>query len=295
MRLCTILFLSLMLSTAANAQQTPVSEIPFELLPSGHLLVKATVNGITGSFLFDTGAGITLFTKSFFNKLPWSKRKDGGYTGFRATGERLDLDLYEVKDFQLGTIKKAREEVSWLDVNLGGIDGIISLKLLEAWPFTIDFRKNVLRLDNSQSLATAEKTAYSLPLQLEQSRNKALTIFTYFRVNDSLTLQFSLDSGAGKDIYRIHARYMQQLGVNPADSLQVQHLQKQSEFNPAHVTHIYTTTLPQLAAEKTPAVSVRNIPVQYVDDLIYDGIIWLNWLGSVITFDLPRQRLLVQR
>ncbi len=107
---------------------------PLPVLPSGHILLKARIEGVEGNFIFDTGAGLTVFTKTFFDKLKSVKKEDGGYTGFRATGERLDIDLYEVRDFEFGPLKKPVEEVSFLDANLGGIDGIIAIKLLEHQP-----------------------------------------------------------------------------------------------------------------------------------------------------------------
>lgn len=287
--------LSMLFCCMALAQPATSCDIPFDLLPSGHILVKATVSGRQGSFIFDTGAGITVFTKNFFDKLSQTTKEDGGYTGFRATGERLDIDLYHVHNIEFGNLKKASEEVSWLDVNLGGIDGIISLKLLENRPFTIDFNKKVITLESAGTLSAIQKTAKRIPVQLEQSREKALSIFAFFKVNDTLTLQFALDSGAGKDIFRMSTRYLAKLGVDTNDTLHVKKIEKRSEFNDGHVSVIYTTTLKKLAAVNAPSVSTADFPVQFVEGLIYDGIIWINWLGSCITFDLQHKMLLVRR
>jgi len=286
--------LLLVLSTTAFSQTTSKNEIPFELLPSGHILVKAKIDGIQGNFIFDTGAGITMFTKSFFSKLKDTLREDGGYTGFRATGERMDINLYWVKNVEFGAIKKEKEEVSYVDANLGGIDGILSLKLVESQPFTIDYTKKVIRFESAQSLTNIKKTAKSIPVQLEQSREKALTLFAYFKVNDTLTLQFSLDSGAGKDVYRINSKYLQHLGVDVGDTLHVKKIAKRSEINPDFISNIYITRLPKLATANNASINTTNFPAQFVDGLIYDGIIWINWLGSRITFDLDKKQLLVE-
>jgi hypothetical protein len=42
-------------------------------------------------------------------------------------------------------------------------------------------------------------------------------------------------------------------------------------------------------------VVVKDLPVQFVEGLIYDGIIWINWLGKRITFDLEDKALFVER
>jgi len=294
MRFILSALLFLMFSHTALSQRVNNNEVPFELLPSGHILLNATVDGVAGRFIFDTGAGLTAFTKTFFEKLKHVVPEQGGYTGFRATGERIDLNLYKVNNFELGSFKKQEEEISWLDVNLGGIDGIISLKLLEAQPFTIDFTKKVIVLQSAQTLVAAKKGTKRIPVQLEQSRNKALSLFAYFTVNNSLILQIALDSGAGKDVYRLSSKYLKQLNVNVNDTLNVKKIEKKSEINTEHSSLIYLTKLKSISAAGNATINTSNFPVQFVDGLIYDGIMWINWLGSKITFDLNAKALFVK-
>lgn len=295
MKINYILCLLLLFPLCSFCQSANQDEIPFELLPSGHILVKAKVDNVQGNFIFDTGAGVTTFTKTFFKKLTHTTLEDGSYTAFRATGERVDLDLYQVADFELGSLKKTNEEISYVDMDLGDIDGIISLKLVESRPFTIDFEKKVLRFESPASLAQIKKTAKKIPVQLEQSREKSLTIFSYFKINDKLNLQLALDAGAGKDVYRLNPKYLKALNVDIADTLHVKTIQKKSEFNKDFVSNIYKTRLKNLASADQPTIDVKDFPVQFVDGLIYDGIIWINWLGKKITFDLQDKVLLVQR
>ena len=278
-----------------NAFSNIAQEIPFQLLPSGHLLVTAKVNGIEGKFIFDTGAGLNLFTKKFLDKVPGVVQEDGGFTGFRATGERLDVNLVKVSNFELGIYKQAILEASFLDVDLSGFDGILSLKLFETQPFTIDFDKTVIRLENTATVNALKKGGSIIPLQIEQNRDKALDIFAYFKVNDALTLQFSLDSGAGRDVYRINSKYAQKLGIDLNDTIAVKRYSKKSEFNEGFASYIYVTTINKIAAAASPSVSVSNLKAQLIDGLIYDGIIWINWLGKKITIDLPGKQLIVHQ
>ncbi len=287
--------LILLFQTLCFSQTNLKNEIPFDLLPSGHILIKAKVDNVEGNFIFDTGAGITVLTKSFFQKLKDTTKQDGGYTGFRATGERLDIDLYKVKNFELGNVKKLTDEVSWLDVNLGGIDGIISLKSVEQYPFTLDFEKKVIRIESPASLTALRKISKVIPVQLEQSRDRSLTIFALFKVNDKLTLQFSMDSGAGKDVYRINSKHLQTLGINPADTAVVKRIDKKSEFDTAFVSSIYIAGIDKISPAAQLSVSVSKPTIQFVDGLIYDGIIWINWLGKQISFDLANRQLLVRQ
>ncbi|WP_346319684.1 aspartyl protease family protein [Chitinophaga sp. YIM B06452] len=264
------------------------SQVPIQVMESGHITVKAKVDGVEGNFILDTGAGLTVFTKSFFEKIPHKAAVDGGFTAFRATGERLDIDLYKVYNFQLGALQKSEDEVSFLDINLGGLDGILSLKLFEQQPFTIDLVKKELVLETERSLSNARMAGERIPLQLEQSRGKALDIFAYFRVNDSLTLQLCLDSGAGKDVYRFNSKYLQRLGLKAQDSTV-----RKSEINTAFASKTYRAQVTKLAVANVPSVQVTNFRAQFVDGLIYDGIMWINWLGSRITVDIPGKELVV--
>jgi hypothetical protein len=269
--------------------------IPFQLLESGHILVKAKVDGVEGKFIFDTGAGITVFTKTFFEKLPYKKQQDGGYTAFRATGERLDIDLFQVRNVEFGTYKQTVQEVSYFDFNLGGIDGIISLKMLEQQPFTIDFKKKAIKLETTQTVAALKKTGNIIPLQTEQSRGKSLDIFAYFKLNDTLTLQLCLDSGAGSDVFKFNSKYLTRLGINTSDTATVKKYEKRSEMDAAFVSTTYAVKLQKLAAASSPAINVTGFKAQFVDGLIYDGIMFINWLGSQITIDLPKQQMIVQK
>lgn len=269
--------------------------IPFELFDSGFILVKAKVDGVEGKFIFDTGAGMTVFTKPFFEKLPYKKQQDGGYTAFRATGERLDVDLFQVRHVEFGAYKQATQEISYFDFNLGGIDGIISLKMLEQQPFTIDFKNKVIRLETAKTVTALKKTGNIIPIQPEQSRGKALDIFAYFKLNDTLTLQMCLDSGAGNDVFKFNSKYLSRLGINPNDTLTVKKYERRSEMNEAFSSTTYSTTLKKLAAAGSPAINVTGFKAQFVDGLIYDGIMYINWLGSQITIDLPAQQMIVQK
>ncbi len=134
-----------------------------------------------------------------------------------------------------------------------------------------------------------------IPLQLEQSRNKSLTIFAYFMVNDSLRLQFSLDSGAGKDLFRINAKYLDRLHVNVKDTANVRKIEKKSEFNENFKSAIYVTKLQKLSPEGVAGIKTGPFPAQLVEGLIYDGIMWISWLGPKLTFDLSAPALLVRQ
>ncbi len=276
----------LLIATASHAQPF----VPFELTSQGHIMVKAKINGVEGNFIFDTGAGLTLITKSFSDKIGKLHKQDGSYTAFRATGEKLTVDLYDAQTVVLGSFVEHNPVLTIFDVNLGPIDGLISLMTFKEQPFTIDYTNTKIVFETDRSISTIRKSGHQIPLQLEQSRDKALTIFANFIVNDKLTLQFSIDSGAGNSVYRINSRYSSALGIDTANATKKAIA---SEFNPSVKSIIYQANVKSIAAKASSAVQCRDIKASFIDGLIYDGILSLNWIGQQVTFDLKRREMFV--
>lgn len=280
------LFLCLFITTTSYAQ----SFIPFELTPQGHIMVKAKINGVEGNFIFDTGAGLTLITKTFSNKIGKLHKQDGSYTAFRATGEKLTADLYDAETVVLGNFVEHNPALTIFDVNLGPIDGLISLMSFKKQPFTIDYTNKKIIFETDKSMSAIRKSGHQIPLQLEESRDKALTIFAYFMVNDKLTLQFSIDSGAGNNVYRVNSKYISALSIDTANAHKIE---IPSEFNPKIKTIIYQANINSITAKGSPAIQCRDVKASFIEGLIYDGIISLNWIGKKVTFDLKKQEMIV--
>ncbi|UOE51000.1 retroviral-like aspartic protease family protein [Mucilaginibacter sp. SMC90] len=253
-------------------------------------MIKAKINGVEGNFIFDTGAGLTLITKTFSEKLGMLHKQDGSYTAFRATGEQLTAELYNADALTIGSFTASNPELTIFDANLGVYDGLVSLMTFKEHPFTIDYTRKKIIFETAKSMSAIRKTGHQIPLQLEQSRDKSLTIFTYFTVNNKLTLQFCIDSGAGSDVYRINAKYIPALGI---DTSKANKIVIPSEFNPRLKSVIYQTNVKSITATACPAIQIQNIKTSFIGGLIYDGILSLNWIGKQITFDLKKQEMIV--
>ncbi|QJD95604.1 clan AA aspartic protease [Mucilaginibacter robiniae] len=280
--------MSIVLTVTKTSYAQPA--VPFEITSQGHIVVKAKINGVEGNFIFDTGAGLTLVTKNFANKLGTLHKQDGSYTSFRATGEPLTANLYDVESVALGSFTEQHAQLTIFNVNLGPIDGLISLMSFRKQPFTIDYIHKKIIFETDKSLAAIHKKAHVVPLQLEISRDKALDVFAYFTVNNKLTLQFLIDSGSGMNIYRLNTRYITPLGIDTVNATKTTH---PSEFNPKVVTAIYNANVQSIVAKSSAAVACQNVKASFIDGLIYDGVVSLNWIGKQITFDLKKQEMLV--
>ena len=286
----TFLLLLMMVCHSLYAQTV----IPIQIIPGGHILVKASINGVEGNFVFDTGGGLHVVTKKFADKLRNFPKQDGGFTGFRATGERIDADLYTAQLLTLDGFAVKSPTVAVIDANFGPIDGLISLMSFQQTPFTIDYEQKKLIIETDKSLAARKKAAKAtIPLQLERNRDKSLDIFAYFTLENKLTLQFLLDSGAGNNVFRFNAKNIPALGIDVNDTAKVKRIARRSEIDTSFQSSIYQTKVGSLAAKAAPMVKAEGINASFVEGLIYDGIVSINWLGKLLTIDLAKSEMLI--
>ncbi|GGF15236.1 retropepsin-like aspartic protease [Hymenobacter cavernae] len=283
------LLISLLFSVPLQAQQ----RIPLEVLPSGHIVVKAAINGVEGRFIFDTGGGINLLTQKFAQRVKGLQKQDGRLTAFRAIGDRLDVELYTAKSITVGAFVANSTTLTVYEGELGGLDGLLALTAFQRQPFTLDLHNKQLVLETPASLAKRRKSDNVIPLQVGNAHGQTLDISAYFRVNDKLTLLFPLDTGAGKGVYRINSAFASQLGIDTAALAPTNRIVRASEFSPNNRNVIYRATLDKLTPQAIPSLQLTKAPVQLVNGLIYDGIIPIDWLGEQLTIDIPHQVLLI--
>lgn len=286
-----LLFLIFIALTSETLQAQ--TTVPITITNQGHVMVKAKINGVEGNFVFDTGAGLTLVTKKFSDKIKGLNKQDGGYTAFRATGEKLDADLYDAASLTIGSFTETNPVLTIFDVDFGPIDGLISLMSFKKQVVTLDYTNKQLIFETPKSFAELKNKGKTVALQLEISRDKSLDMFAYFNINDKLNLQFSIDSGSGNNVYRINSKYMPLLGIDSTDTTNVKVSAKPSDFNPAVLSKIYTANLQSIALKDLPSAKLENQKASFVEGLIYDGIVSLGWIGKKITIDVNHAQLII--
>ncbi|RZK66128.1 MAG: hypothetical protein EOO95_06650 [Pedobacter sp.] len=99
-----------------------------QILPSGHLIAKATIHGKEGSFIFDTGGGINLFFNSFAKDLQ-QKSSYNFLTAHRATGEKVEVPLFESEEISFAGKKFNKIPYATFDMKLTGIHPLKSQSL----------------------------------------------------------------------------------------------------------------------------------------------------------------------
>lgn len=250
----------------AHAQSTPV-EIAMRPYIATLRTVSVTVGRETLPFLFDTGGGFTVLTPETARVAGCAPF--GRLTGFRSSGERIDLPRCGPVKLVVGD-EPLVGEVAVLDVMrlLEGaptIGGILSLQSLEGRAFTLDLSGNRLVLETRDSLAA--RTAGRSPVAVRLSRQAggaAIDLFLEVSAPGG-SLWLELDSGnAGPVLLSPHA--LTQLGLTTKGD------------EPRRVT-----------------LDVRGLGPTAVDavtkDLIYDGLLNARFLESVvISVDLASGR-----
>lgn len=124
--------LCLLAPALAQAGDLPAT-IPTSPYVAGLTVVHAKVNGQEGTFLFDTGGGISVLTPQFAQRIgckPW-----GQITGFRLDGGRLDVPHCDGVDFEMGGGKFRApaagvfDLMSLIGANAPVVDGALGLDI----------------------------------------------------------------------------------------------------------------------------------------------------------------------
>ena len=191
--------LAALASSPAWAQSRAGQDIPLsEYLGVLHT-VEATVAGRTGTFLFDTGGGVSVLSVEFAQQIgcaPW-----GNLSGFRLSGERLDLKRCDKVVFDLGNgVRLTAEAAGVFDLKTllppqAPVDGILSLDVFIDQPFTLDLAAGRIIVETPATLAARVDGAVEVPVHFaRQAGGYSLTVLALTET-DAGDLWLQLDSG----------------------------------------------------------------------------------------------------
>jgi hypothetical protein len=86
---------------------------------------------------------------------------------------------------------------------------------------------------------------------------------------------------------------MAALSIDASDSLHVKKKIFDSEFKAGHQNLIYYTGIRKMALAGNQGVMITGVKVQFVQDLIYDGIISPDWFGKKISISVASKQILI--
>ncbi|MBV8706681.1 MAG: aspartyl protease family protein [Acidobacteriaceae bacterium] len=189
-------FLPLLLATFVleTHGETPV---PVQLTPflKGGLVLNAQVNGKFGTFLFDTGAGVTSITPQFAAAIdckPW-----GQISGFTITAQRLDMQRCDSVNLQIAGFETRREIIGVFDVDqmmlsaAPKLDGTVALDVFVHRSVAFSYSAKTLRVSDTPKLP---QTA-ALPVHIVRDA-EGLALSVNLPVTTSRGIAwFGIDSG----------------------------------------------------------------------------------------------------
>ncbi|WP_123912772.1 pepsin/retropepsin-like aspartic protease family protein [Chryseobacterium pennipullorum] len=268
-------------ASLAFSSLTFAQTMPMTVLPSGHLIVGAEVDGKKGNFVLDTGGGINLFLGNFSKSL--GKKETYNYlTAFRATGEPMTVPLFKSKEILFNGKKFKDTWYATYDMEMNGIDGLISLPMLYDTEFIIDYTTKELIFPKEK--LNSKKV---MDIQLSTNADQSMDITTYVVLNNKYTINVLLDSGSGNDSFWFSDRLMNTLNIKK-ETLKID--ERKSEFNPALTTKFYKGNIGSVS---TPFATVENPKVSFVEGLIYEGKTSINWLGKKLGFNLKDKKIYI--
>lgn len=256
------------------------SQIPFTQDANGHILLQVKINGVNGKFIFDTGAGLNAIFTGFSKKIENIRSSDTIH-GQRATGEELVLNLYNAQTITIGNKNFTGQQYAIIDLKAGDIDGIISLQPFKTTPVTIDYLQHLIFFNqDSQGFS-------SIPIECSVSP-KILDIHTDVLLNNSIKAKVELDSGAGQHSYWFAKKYMDSLGLDKAD---FDSITVKSDFGKSNVN--YKGKIKSLSTVNK-IIAIQDLNVSFVEGLIYDGKTSIDWIGKILTIDIPQKKIFIK-
>jgi len=169
-------------ASAAQAAQ-PIAVVHFARYPLGDQLmtVRASVRGHAGTFLFDTGEGVTMISTTVAQAIgctPW-----GRVTAFRMRGDRVDAQHCDGIPIEIAGQDFAAPSVLVFDImhyfppNAPGLAGSIGLDLFAGRAITFELARQELIVESPRSLASRIGHATRVPVRIvRDGQGLALTV-----------------------------------------------------------------------------------------------------------------------
>jgi hypothetical protein len=274
------------------APTATTSSIPFDLVGQSWIRIPARVSDGRGRgeairMMFDTGGGVTLFSKSLCDRVGCVP--DGTFTGKRMSGQALTLPMARVPSIDLGGhhLTNARVAVlattEFLSPELG-IQAAGALDLFRDQPFTLDYAASRLVIEDERSLSARRAAGESVHVRVEDDGPSTVVYLPLELAGGGPPLSMEVDTGSLHLI--LDARQMRAMNIDPA--VPTLRRVEGDDQSGAHYVRYYgklprEATVPGTANVRAPAGTTVMFQT-----IIHDGLVGHQFLsGHSVTFDLP--------
>ncbi|TRX70675.1 aspartyl protease family protein [Carboxylicivirga sp. M1479] len=175
------------------------TELPFEY-EHDKIVVEATMNGVKGRYLLDTGAMCILFKDSTEQELDVIQVMNVG----DASGKKQKAEVVRLPIIEIGSLKYANIPALYVNEFAGpfkclGYKGLIGSNLLRFGAFKIDWDQQIIIIaDSFQSIGCKVDDGVKMHVNKQQS-----SPFAKVKVNDKNIKWVLIDTGSG-DSFSLH-------------------------------------------------------------------------------------------
>jgi hypothetical protein len=190
-------FFVLFLTSLRAAETPPV--VPLESYGESQKIIHAKINGREGTFLFDSGGGITNVTPKFAEEIgrkPWGK-----IVGFRMTGQRVDMARCDDVTLEIAGMRVHLPIIGIFDLmsllppGASKLDGMIGLDAFANKSISIDLANQRIVIETPESLAARINGVTEEPVRLvRDGEGLALTVDAAVKTANG-TAWMELDTG----------------------------------------------------------------------------------------------------
>jgi len=188
-------------ASARNAR--PFAVFQLQPHPGGTYMMtlRARVRGHEGSFIFDTGGGVTYVSPGFAQTIgckPW-----GQLSGFVLTGQRLDMQrcdnlTFDIEDHNFSApIAGVFDLMKFMPPNVPKIDGSIGLDLFAGRAVTLRLADRTLTVESEASLRQRMRKGKEISVRLVRELEGIALAVVVGVVTREGTAWMELDSGNG--------------------------------------------------------------------------------------------------
>jgi hypothetical protein len=291
--LITSLFICCLAAFAEKgAPMTAPTTIPFRYGADHFLIVPVTVAGVKQEFVFDTGIGINLISKTLCKQL--GCKETGKHTGKRMSGQELTIPTTTVSSFAVGLKKLETVPVGVFDMDAlmpeEKVGGFVSLGFFEKFPISVDYTNKMITFETEESLKKIRAEGVAVPIKIDR-QDDAVGIFLPLRLPNDQETMLEVDTGSQALI--LDEKFMKGLGISPADP---KVKRRDGTDETGHKYARFFTTLSgsvHLPSSKTMGVDSLSVMFQKI---IYDGLVGHYFLREFrVTYDLPRKEMIFRK
>jgi hypothetical protein len=270
--------------------QNQVIELPFSYFSETFMVVPVRINGsLIQNFIFDTGIGVNLISKSVCEKL--NCKVEGKFSGKRMSGQEIHTPMSSVAALSVAEheLKNVPVGVFDLEAMMPGseIGGFLSLGFFKNLPYSVDYKKQTITFENSASLESIRSEGTRVPVQLD-IQGPSLQIFMPLVLPDGRRISVEVDTGS--QILILNDTFMKALGVAP-DGPEVRRRDGKDETGNTF-SRFFTSLKGKVHLFQSTDIGVEHPDVMF-QKIIYDGLVGHDFLSRFrVTYDLPNSEMI---